>query len=108
MVTPAEHLALPDVDDIIEGTRVACLAAHIGDMARRKNDSVMQRESQMADARRRLDWESQFRLCLFGDVARKIHERDGTLETCSMCGDLCAMKLVKDLFEKDPVPKNKK
>lgn len=108
MVTPAEHLALPDVDDIIEGTRVACLAAHIGDMARRKDESVMQRESQMADARRRLDWEGQFRLGLFGDVARKIHERDGKLETCSMCGDLCAMKLVKGLLEKEPAPKEKR
>ncbi len=102
MVTPAEHLALPDVNDIIEGTRVARLTAHIGDMARSKDGSAMQRDSRMADARRNLDWEGQFRLGLFGDVARKIHERDGKLETCSMCGDLCAMKLVKDLFEKDP------
>jgi phosphomethylpyrimidine synthase len=108
MVTPAEHLALPDVNDIIEGTRVAKLAAHVGDMARRKEALSMQRESQMADARRRLDWEEQFRLALFGDVARKIHERDGTLETCSMCGDLCAMKMVKDLFEQPPVPEKKK
>ena len=76
-------------------------------MARRKDDSVMQRESQMADARRRLDWESQFRLGLFGDVARKIHERDGTLETCSMCGDLCAMKLVKGLLEKEHATEDK-
>jgi phosphomethylpyrimidine synthase len=67
----------------------------------------MQRESQMADARRRLDWETQFGLGLFGDVARKIHERDGTLETCSMCGDLCAMKLVKGLLEKEQPPGEK-
>jgi phosphomethylpyrimidine synthase len=105
MVTPAEHLALPDVDDIVEGTRVARLAAHVGDMARRKDASVMRRESQMADARRRLDWEEQFKLCLFGDVARKIHERDGKLETCSMCGDLCAMKIVKDLLDQVPISK---
>ena len=101
MVTPAEHLALPDVHDITEGTRVAKLAAHVGDLARRNDKRLLDRENQMADARRRLDWDEQFRLGLFGDVARKIHERDGTLETCSMCGDLCAMKLVKDLLEKD-------
>ena len=101
MVTPAEHLALPDVDDIIEGTRVARLAAHIGDMARRKDSPLVQREYRMADARRRLDWEEQFGLALFGEKARKVHERDGSLETCSMCGDLCAMKMVRDLFEQD-------
>ncbi|HVP93685.1 MAG TPA: phosphomethylpyrimidine synthase ThiC [Methanoregulaceae archaeon] len=107
MVTPAEHLALPDVHDITEGTRVAKLAAHIGDMARRNDDSLLQRENRMADARRRLDWDEQFKIALFGDVARKIHERDGTLETCSMCGDLCAMKLVKDLLDREPAKKQK-
>jgi phosphomethylpyrimidine synthase len=107
MVTPAEHLALPDVHDITEGTRVAKLAAHIGDMARRKDDSILQREYQMADARKRLDWDEQFRYALFGDVARRIHERDGKLETCSMCGDLCAMKLVKDLLDQGPGKKQK-
>jgi len=101
MVTPAEHLALPDVHDITEGTRVAKLAAHVGDLARRNDKRLMERENLMADARRRLDWDEQFRLGLFGDVASRIHERDGTLETCSMCGDLCAMKLVKDLLDKD-------
>ena len=55
------------------------------------------------------DWtgKARSRLGLFGDVARKIHERDGTLETCSMCGDLCAMKLVKGLLEKEIAPENK-
>jgi phosphomethylpyrimidine synthase len=105
MVTPAEHLALPDVHDITEGTRVAKLAAHVGDMARRNDEKLLQRENLMADARRRLDWDEQFRIGLFGDAARIIHERDGKLETCSMCGDLCAMKLVKDLLEKEPVKK---
>jgi phosphomethylpyrimidine synthase len=55
----------------------------------------------MADARRRLDWEEQFRLALFGDVARRIHSRDGEQETCSMCGDLCAVKMIRELFEGD-------
>lgn len=105
MVTPAEHLALPDVHDITEGTRVAKLAAHIGDMARRDDARLLDRENRMADARRRLDWEEQFKIALFGEEARKIHERDGKLETCSMCGDLCAMKLVKDLLDRQPSKK---
>ena len=101
MVSPSEHLALPLVDDIIEGTRVTKIAAHIGDTVRRPEGYRTEREVQMADARRRLDWEEQFRLALFGDVARRIHSRDGEQETCSMCGDLCAVKMIRELFEGD-------
>jgi len=99
MVSPSEHLALPQVEDIIEGTRIAKIAAHIGDTVRRPEGYRMEREVQMADARHRLDWEAQFRLALFADPAQRIHERDGDTETCSMCGDLCAVKMVRELFE---------
>ncbi|MCX6696256.1 MAG: phosphomethylpyrimidine synthase ThiC [Methanoregula sp.] len=99
MVSPSEHLALPQVEDIIEGTRIAKIAAHIGDTVRRPEGYRMEREVQMADARHRLDWEAQFRLALFSDPARQIHTRDGDTETCSMCGDLCAVKMVRELFE---------
>jgi phosphomethylpyrimidine synthase len=59
------------------------------------------RELPMAQARHNLDWEKQFKQAMFGELARQIHDRDGKLETCSMCGDLCAIKLVKEIFEKD-------
>ena len=98
MVSPSEHLALPDVQDIIEGTRVTKIAAHIGDTVRLPEGFRMEREVQMADARHRLDWNGQFRHALYGDHARKIHDRDGKTETCSMCGDLCAVKMVNELF----------
>jgi phosphomethylpyrimidine synthase len=98
MVSPSEHLALPDVADIIEGTRVAKIAAHVGDTVRKPEGWRMEREVKMAEARHELDWDEQFRLSLYGDHARKIHERDGETETCSMCGDLCAMKMVNELF----------
>jgi phosphomethylpyrimidine synthase len=58
----------------------------------------MVREVQISEARHLLDWDEQFRLALYGDHARKIHERDGATETCSMCGDLCAVKMVNELF----------
>jgi phosphomethylpyrimidine synthase len=99
MVSPSEHLALPDVADIIEGTRVAKIAAHIGDTVRKPEGWRMKREVEMAEARHELDWDAQFRLALFGDHAKKIHQRDGDMETCSMCGDLCAIKIVNELFE---------
>jgi phosphomethylpyrimidine synthase len=99
MVSPSEHLALPLEQDIIEGTRVCKIAAHIGDVVRRPAADVMAREAEMADARHRLDWEAQFAAALYSDVARRIHSRDGELDTCSMCGDLCAVKMVRELFE---------
>jgi phosphomethylpyrimidine synthase len=100
MVSPSEHLALPDVADIIEGTRVAKIAAHVGDTVRRPEGWRMDREVAMGKARHELDWDEQFRLALYGDHARKIHGRDGETETCSMCGDLCAVKMVNELFGK--------
>jgi phosphomethylpyrimidine synthase len=106
MVSPSEHLALPDVADIIEGTRVAKIAAHVGDTVRKHEGWRMDREVQMAEARHELDWDEQFRLSLYGEHARKIHERDGETETCSMCGDLCAVKMVNELF--GTAPKGKK
>ena len=108
MVSPSEHLALPDVADIIEGTRVAKIAAHIGDTVRKHEGWRMEREVQMADARHELDWDEQFRLALYGDHAKKIHERDGETETCSMCGDLCAVKMVNELFGTGKKGKEKK
>jgi phosphomethylpyrimidine synthase len=111
MVSPSEHLALPDVADIIEGTRVAKIAAHVGDTVRRREGWRMEREVQMAEARHELDWDGQFRLALYGENARKIHERDGETETCSMCGDLCAVKMVNELFgtgKKKPAKKGKR
>jgi phosphomethylpyrimidine synthase len=101
MVSPSEHLALPREEDIVEGTRVARLAAHVGDLCRGPDGYMDPREIQMAEARARIDWEEQFRLALWGDAARKVHQRDGDLETCSMCGELCAVKLVRELFEKE-------
>ncbi len=100
MVSPSEHLALPGVEDIVEGTRAARIAAHVGDMVRNAERS-RNRELRMAEARRNLDWEKQFETALFPDAARRIHERDGVPDTCSMCGDLCAVKMVQEIL-KDP------
>ncbi|CVK33122.1 Phosphomethylpyrimidine synthase 1 (fragment) [Methanoculleus bourgensis] len=97
MVSPSEHLALPDVRDIVEGTRVARIAAHVGSLSRAAG-STRNREIRMAEARRSLDWEKQFEAALFPEEARRIHERDGEIETCSMCGDLCAIKTVREIL----------
>jgi len=101
MVSPSEHLALPSVEDIREGTRVAKLAAHVGDTTRSGIDWFGSGEEEMAYARRNLDWDKQFSLAMFGEYAKQIHERDGETDTCSMCGDLCAVKIVRESLFKD-------
>ena len=99
MVSPSEHLALPDVNDIIEGTRTAKIAARVGDLSRRREVCVA-KEQAMAEARKSLDWEKQYSFALFGDHARKVHDRDGVCETCSMRGDLCALKIVDEALSR--------
>jgi len=103
MVSPSEHLALPELRDIVEGTRAARIAAHVGSLSR-ATARTKNREIRMAEARRALDWEKQFELALIPDEARRIHERDGGLETCSMCGDLCAVKMMKEIL---PLPEER-
>ncbi|WP_440955064.1 phosphomethylpyrimidine synthase [Methanosarcina sp. Mfa9] len=102
MVTPSEHLALPTLDDIREGTLVTKLAAHTIDLVKEgQRERAWKQDTAMAYARRDLDWEKQFELALDGDRARKIRDaRKTESEACSMCGELCAVKIVKEAFEK--------
>jgi len=94
-VTPAEHLALPNVEDVRQGVVTARIAAHIGDMI--KNHDRDQ-DLAMARARRDMLWERQFQLALDPETARHIRaERapsDGRV--CTMCGDYCALKIIKE------------
>ncbi|OQX13205.1 MAG: phosphomethylpyrimidine synthase [Desulfobulbaceae bacterium A2] len=100
-ITPAEHLALPDVEDVREGLRATRLAVRIGDIAR--SPQRREQEKQMAIARRDSDWEAQLRLMLFPERALQI--RAGRMpengNTCTMCGDFCAMTRGATLFHAD-------
>jgi len=96
-ITPAEHLALPNVEDVREGVRTARLAVHMGDLVKLgKRD----RDLEMGKARRNMDWERQYTLALFGEQARSI--RQGRMPsdetTCTMCGNFCASKRSEVLF----------
>jgi len=100
-ITPAEHLALPNVADVIEGVKVARLAAHIGDLTKLP-EKTRPRDLAMSKARRDLDWEGQFAQALFPEDARKIRaDRSPTCDSsvCTMCGDFCANKASGDLFQ---------
>jgi phosphomethylpyrimidine synthase len=100
-ITPAEHLALPDVNDVREGVRATRLAARIGDIS--KYPDKRENEKQAAMARRDMRWDDLEKYLLFPEVARKIREERAPKqkETCTMCGDFCAMKKGMEIFEQD-------
>jgi len=94
-VTPAEHLALPNVEDVKEGVITARIAAHIGDMIKnRDRDSDLA----MGRARRDMQWDRQFQLALDPESARQVRASRSPHDSkvCTMCGDYCAMKIIKE------------
>ncbi len=98
-VTPSEHLCLPSVDDVREGVVVTKIAAHAADIAK-GNKIAIERDRQMAVARKNLDWETQMKLVIDPEKARKYREQNPPSEddVCTMCGKYCAIKQVKEYF----------
>ncbi|RJQ67622.1 MAG: phosphomethylpyrimidine synthase ThiC [Desulfobacteraceae bacterium] len=100
-ITPAEHLALPTEADVREGVRVTRLAVHIGDLS--KYPERRDRDKQAAMARRDMRWDDLQELLLFPEVAKAIRDsrKPEQSETCTMCGDFCAMKKGMEVFRND-------
>ncbi len=93
-VTPAEHIGLPDEQDVVEGVIAARIAAHAADLAKRVPGAA-DWDDEMSDARRHLDWERMTELALDpGTVIKRRGER-ATREpkACSMCSKFCSIKL---------------
>jgi len=94
-VTPAEHLALPNVDDVKQGIIASKIAAHAADIAK-GIPHARDIDDKMADARHKLDWDEQFKYALDPETARKIRDsrkpEDDHSEACSMCGKFCAVR----------------
>lgn len=101
MVTPSEHLALPTADDIREGTIVTRIAAHVADTVKEgQRDRARSRDLAMSQARSELDWQRQYETAIDGRRAKQIRDTRMTAsDACSMCGDLCAIKIVKEALE---------
>lgn len=97
-VTPSEHLALPDLEDVRAGTIAFKIAAHAADIARGID---IKRDHDMAKARFELNWDKQLKYCLDPGKARKCREErvPHDPKVCSMCGEFCAMKLVKEYLK---------
>jgi phosphomethylpyrimidine synthase len=94
-VTPAEHLSIPDPEDVREGVIASRIAAHAADIVKGVKGAAEQ-DRQMAVARKKLDWEEQARLALNPTLARRVHAKHTSVgKACSMCGQFCAMELVE-------------
>ncbi len=99
-VTPAEHLRLPDVDDVKEGIIAARIAAHAADIAKGVPGAA-DWDRDMSLARKKLDWEKMFTLAIDPEKARRYRaeskpERE---DTCSMCGNFCAVRNMNRILD---------
>lgn len=94
-VTPAEHLALPNVEDVRQGVVTARIAAHIGDMIKNHD---REQDLAMGRARRDMDWEKQFQLAVDPETARQMRASRSPTDAhvCTMCGNYCALKIIKE------------
>lgn len=92
-VTPAEHLRLPDENDVKEGIIASKIAAHAADIAKKLPHS-RDKDNEMAYARHRLNWDKMFDIAVDGKKAREYYESVPPAErhTCSMCGKMCAVR----------------
>ncbi len=99
-VTPAEHLALPNVEDVKQGIIATKIAAHAADIAK-KIPHAMDKDNEMADCRRTFDWDGQFALALDPDTAKAIRDSRAPEheDTCSMCGKFCAVRSMNKALE---------
>ena len=99
-VTPAEHLRLPDENDVREGIVASKIAAHAVDIALGL-PGARDRDNAMAEARHKLDWPAQFALALDPEKAQRFYEQVPPTErhTCSMCGKMCAVRTTNMILE---------
>lgn len=99
-VTPAEHLRLPDINDVKEGIIAAKIAAHAADIAKGV-PHASDWDDEMSRARHKLDWDKMFELAIDPEKARKYREssRPEKEDTCSMCGNFCAVKNMNRILD---------
>ncbi|MBQ8213054.1 MAG: phosphomethylpyrimidine synthase ThiC, partial [Clostridia bacterium] len=103
-VTPAEHLALPNVNDVKQGIIASKIAAHAADIAK-KIPHARDIDDRMGDARRKLDWEEQWACALDPETAKRIRDerKPEHEDTCSMCGKFCAVRSMNKALNNEKV-----
>jgi phosphomethylpyrimidine synthase len=100
-VTPAEHIRLPDIDDVREGVIASKIAAHAADVAK-GIPSAIERDRNMAVCRKNLDWNGQTALSLDPDRVKewRLKAPPAEADVCSMCGEFCAIRKVEQALRK--------
>lgn len=99
-VTPAEHLCLPNAQDVLDGLMATKIAAHAADIAK-KVPHARDMDDKMGQARRKLDWDAMWKCALDPVTGKKRYEESpaATEGTCTMCGKMCAVRTVNQVFE---------
>ena len=99
-VTPAEHLCLPNAQDVLDGLMATKIAAHAADIAK-KVPHARDMDDKMGQARRKLDWGAMWKCALDPVTGKKRYEESpaATEGTCTMCGKMCAVRTVNKVFE---------
>ena len=99
-VTPAEHLCLPNAQDVLDGLMATKIAAHAADIAK-KVPHARDMDDKMGQARRKLDWDAMWKRALDPVTGKKRYEESpaATEGTCTMCGKMCAVRTVNKVFE---------
>lgn len=99
-VTPAEHLCLPNAQDVLDGLMATKIAAHAADIAK-KVPHARDMDDRMGQARRKLDWDAMWKCALDPVTGKKRYEESpaATEGTCTMCGKMCAVRTVNKIFE---------
>ena len=99
-VTPAEHLALPNVEDVKRGIIASKIAAHAADIAKGVK-GARDWDKAMSTARKKLDWEEMFRLSIDPEKAKayRASAKPEKEDTCSMCGNFCAVKNMNRILD---------
>ncbi len=96
-VTPAEHIALPTVDEVRDGVLMTKMAAHIADLTKLK-DTASKQDYEISKARAELNWDRQYDLVLDPEKLKNIRIQRPPKETadaCTMCGEFCAINILK-------------
>lgn len=101
-VTPKEHIGLPDVEDVREGTIVTKIAAHIADIARGNREAVL-RDYEMAKAREKVNWDKMLKYAVDKEKFIKLRREEckknpqlAKVKYCSMCGPFCVFRIFKE------------
>ncbi|MHA1728108.1 MAG: phosphomethylpyrimidine synthase ThiC [Promethearchaeota archaeon] len=108
-LTPAEHLGLPNLEDVREGIIATKIAAHAVNIVRRGKDAT-EWDLKVDTARKALNWKEMIESSIDPEKAKRIRERDGTVESdepCTMCGNFCAIKILAEALQKPELKKLK-